>query len=288
MLELPFTLNNHRGWPIRGVVRRTPEGGRAGLVVLSHGFKGFKDWGHGPYLGRRLAGAGFTAVSFNFSGNGIGDNPVEFTELDRFRQNTLTTEVLDLDQVLRAATTGLPGVPSGMERRPALLGHSRGGLITILVAGRQATDSPGSPGRVGRIVTWAGVGTLRGRWDEATRAAWRLRGCLEVVNTRTGQTMEMGLAALDDIESHFDEYDPCRVISGLSIPSLIIHGTADTSVPFAEAEGLHRAARLSRLVPVAGADHTFGAVHPFAGTTPQLEEAISATIAFLLEPDAGA
>jgi uncharacterized protein len=287
MLEAPFTLTNHRGWPIRGVVRRLPDGGQAGLVVQCHGFKGFMDWGHGPYLARRLAEEGFTAVSFNFSGSGIGDDPVKFTEFDRFRENTLTTEVLDLEMVLQAATTGLSGVPAGLQRRPALLGHSRGGLIVLVVAGRQKSAPPPDAGRVGRVITWAGVGLLRGRWDEATLAEWRRRGSLPVVNSRTGQVMEMGLGALEDIEAHLDDYDPRRVIPGLSIPSLIIHGTADTSVPFSEAEGLYRAAgpRLARLVPIEGADHTFGAVHPFRGTTPRLEQAIAATISFLREPE---
>ena len=37
-----------------------------------HGFKGFKDWGFFPHLADRLARAGLVAVSFNFSGSGVG------------------------------------------------------------------------------------------------------------------------------------------------------------------------------------------------------------------------
>ena len=48
---------------------RFPENnkGELPLVILCHGFKGFKDWGCFPYLMEKIAAEGNYAVSFNFS-----------------------------------------------------------------------------------------------------------------------------------------------------------------------------------------------------------------------------
>ena len=62
-------------------------------VIFVHGFKGFKDWGFVPYLCNYFAEQGFFTITFNFSHNGIGDNPLEFTELEKFakKRNTNST-----------------------------------------------------------------------------------------------------------------------------------------------------------------------------------------------------
>jgi fermentation-respiration switch protein FrsA (DUF1100 family) len=69
---------------------------------------------------------------------------------------------------------------------------------------------------------------------------------------------------------------------------LLLHGAADQTVPVSEAEALARAAEPTagiggvsparRTILLPGADHTFGAVHPFAGPTPELAEAIDETV----------
>src|SRR6185295_15752284 len=66
-----------------------------GVVVFLHGFKGFKDWGPWPTLMEQLAEEGFITLAFNFSHNGIGDDPLNFTEFDRFARNTFTRDLAE-------------------------------------------------------------------------------------------------------------------------------------------------------------------------------------------------
>ncbi|TPW16123.1 MAG: hypothetical protein FD129_780, partial [bacterium] len=244
------------------------------ILVLVHGFKGFKDWGHFPFVAGRLAETGVPVVSFNLSGSGIGEHPEKFTELDRFRENTLTREVADLDLVLEALKADqLPGTLAG-HRRFILLGHSRGAIATTVIAGRR-------PDIVG-LVNWAGVGVLRDRYPEEVRRDWRANGELPVVNGRTGQLMPIGLQALDDLESHLDDYSPRHLASALVVPHLLIHGDADSSVPAAESEAVAAASGgRTRLVVLPGADHTFGSIHPFAGEGPHLTRALALTREFI-------
>jgi fermentation-respiration switch protein FrsA (DUF1100 family) len=59
-----------------------------------------------------------------------------------------------------------------------------------------------------------------------------------------------------------------------------VHGDSDESVPVAEGRLLAAGGR-GELCAIPGAGHTFGAVHPFGGRTPHLEQALAATIEFL-------
>lgn len=244
------------------------------VLVLVHGFKGFKDWGHFPLVAERLADSGTVVISINLSGSGIGANPEEFTELDRFRLNTLTREVNDLDVVLDALRDGrLPGPNSG-DPRIVLLGHSRG-AITTTVAAHRRPDIHG-------LINWAGVGQLRARYPEDVRRQWRTDGELPVVNGRTGQLMPIGLEALDDLEQHLDDYSPDKLAPLIRVPFELLHGDADSSVPLAESEAVVRASNgRARLTVLPGADHTFGSVHPFAGEGPHLTRALALTQGFI-------
>jgi len=88
---------------------------------------------------------------------------------------------------------------------------------------------------------------------------------------------------LDDIERNAAGLDIEAAAGRLAIPWLVIHGTADESVRFAEAERLKAASVRpdSRLLAIEGAGHTFGAVHPWRSTTPELEVVFDSTLRWL-------
>src|SRR5438105_13815885 len=72
--------------PIRGDAY-VPDGS-LGTVVVCHGFKGFAHGGFFPYLAQRLWERSLTAITFDFSGTGIGADRLNFTELERCYSNT--------------------------------------------------------------------------------------------------------------------------------------------------------------------------------------------------------
>jgi len=240
-------------------------------VVVVHGFKGFKDWGMFPHLAERLARAGFTAVSFNLSGSGV-DDAGEFSLPDRFGHNTFSAELQDLGRVVNALMNGELGVPapSGL----ALVGHSRGGGIAAL---QTARDS-----RISALVTWAAVCRVE-RWAAEQRSAWRDTGHIEIQNTRTGQIFPLYTDVLDDIEQNAKSLDIEAAAGRIRVPWLIIHGTEDESVGFTEAKSLKAASsrRKTRLLPIEGGSHTFGATHPWRSATPQLDTVFDATLSWL-------
>jgi alpha-beta hydrolase superfamily lysophospholipase len=250
-------------------------GGRASsrpAVVVVPGFKGFKDWGMFPPFAERLARAGLSAVSMNLSGSGVDDRG-EFTLVERFGHNTYSAELDDLLRVVAALAGGELGVapPTSI----GLVGHSRGGGIGVLAAGEDR--------RIGALVTWAAISSVA-RWSPAEQRAWREAGMKEIVNTRTGQRLPLYPDILDDIERHaLQRLDILGGAARLAIPWLILHGTADEAVSALEAEALHAAGREvgARHVPVDGAGHTFGTVHPWQGETPHFRLVADETLGFL-------
>ena len=125
VIERPFSIPRDDGTTIRGDLRLAEGETPVGAVVVAHGFKGFKDWGLFPYLCQRLAEGGHAVVSFNFSLNGIGDYPTEFTELEDFARNTFSRDVDEILIVLEQVRSG--GILAVPPTRLGLLGHSRGG-----------------------------------------------------------------------------------------------------------------------------------------------------------------
>ena len=251
-------------------VRAAGRGSPRPAVVIVHGFKGFKDWGMFPPLAERLAQAGFSAVSFNVSGSGV-DESGEFVWPERFGRNTFSAELGDLAGVTDALANGALGTTAPTSI--GLIGHSRGGGMALLQAARDP--------RVRALVTWAGISTVD-RWTSAEEVAgWRERGRLDVVNTRTGQVLPLYPDVLDDVAANKEgPLDIQRSAALLERPWLLIHGTGDTSVSVTEADRLARAARPPgfRKILREGAGHTFGAVHPWKGSTPELDTAISETV----------
>lgn len=279
MIHRRFTLTSRLGEPIRGDLRLPAVPGPHPVVVCCHGFKGFKDWGFHPWLGGRLAEAGLAAVHFDFSRNGVRADGGDIEDLDAFRDNTLSIERDDLDTVLDVLLSGSLD-PSLDPSRLALLGHSRGGGIALLGAAERH--------EVKALATWAAVSHFDRMNDEPALAEWRRTGVYEVVNSRTGQMLPMGVAFLDDVLRNLDRLDLRAAAARLEAPWLVVHGLADETVPFGEAEALRAASgKRASLLALDGAGHTFGAVHPFAGPTPHLTEALEATIDHLRTTLAG-
>ncbi len=270
-----FEIKNPSGDTIAGNVHlptkpvRTP----IPVVVQCHGFKSFKDWGFHPVLSESLSEAGYAAIRFNFSHNGVEGDSQDFDRLDLFAKNTISKEIEDLTAVLDA----IPNLPGG-DRLDSdwivILGHSRGAAPMILAGSKYSG--------VRTLMSWAGIASVD-RYSEEIKELWRRDGKIEIPNLRTGQQMPMDISILDDIEANKQQYDISSACSQLSIPLLVVHGDEDETVSFSEGSLLHdyspRGLRKLQIIP--GGTHTFGAAHPFEESTEELDEAIRVTLDWL-------
>ena len=266
-----FELRGSDDGPLRGDIRAAGDGNGCPAVVICHGFKGFKDWGFFPHIAARLAHAGCVAVSFNFSGSGVGPDGESFSEPERFGHMTYTGDLTDLDTVVSALRSGKLAPDLAPPTRVGVLGHSRGGGTAILFADRFP--------RIDALVTWSAIAKPL-RWGGKTLVKWRVSGKLDVENARTGEVLPLYRDLLDEIKGDREGRFEIRGAAGrLDMPWLIVHGERDDVVPLAEAETLAGAgAQVAELLTIAHGGHTFGARHPWAGTTPELDQAMDATV----------
>ncbi|AIQ11120.1 alpha/beta hydrolase family protein [Paenibacillus durus] len=248
---------------------RFPSRGEAdSLIVIAHGYKGFKDWGMFPYVAESLSGK-HEVVTFNFSHGGIGADLQNFTELEKFARNTYHRELKDLNVLLSYLSQHpkLGGLPL------FLLGHSRGGGVCLL----HALDSPGE---VAGVISWNGVTDLD-LFTEDQKQDMREKGRAYVLNGRTGQQMPLDAVILEDLERQKERYNIIERMRTAKFPVTLIQGSNDVARLRQGSEKLTALRPDIDWVQIPGGDHTFGTVHPFAGPTPQSEQAIAATEAFI-------
>jgi uncharacterized protein len=238
-------------------------------IILVHGFKGFKDWGFCPYIGEYFSRRNFFAITFNFSHNGIGSNLVEFTELDKFAENTFSLEILELSEIIDAYKDNFFGRSNNLP--VGLLGHSRGGGISLLTAKLNKN--------VNAVAVWASVSNFD-RYSNRQKEMWRKKGVFEVLNSRTKQVMRLNVSLLDDLEKNKDTIlNIENAVKHLNIPLFIAHGEQDLAVPIKEAEILYNWSdkKMTEFYKISSAGHTFDAKHPFEGSNLKLEQLLDKT-----------
>jgi dienelactone hydrolase len=257
-----FELTSAEGLSIRGNFD-VPKNARA-LVLVVHGFKGFKDWGFFPWLAEHLCGHRFVICRFNMSRSGIGENPETFDRLDLFAEDTYSCQIADLRQVAQYARSRFSGLPI------FLLGHSRGGGVALLAA-------KGVSGLKG-VVTWSSIARAD-RWTDSEKKEWREKGSMDVVNARTGQVMKVSTAILDDCEAQ--QHDILGATAALGVPLLVLHGGKDDSVqPFESEEIAAQVTDVSHLV-LGNATHTWNASHPLLTLPVELTMAAEISARFI-------
>lgn len=239
-------------------------------ILFIHGFKGFKDWGAHNQVAAFFAASGYRYFKFNLSHSGVTEaQPHEVTDLDAFASNTVSMELLDVDTALNYIAHTYPLNPV------YLIGHSRGGALAILKA---ANDD-----RVNKVITWSAIADFSSLWKKEQEEEWLTEGRIFVENARTKEKMPLNKTLLEDFNAHRDEFDILHAASKVKIPWLILHGDDDVNVKFSVAQQLAQSQPKAKLQKIQGANHVFGASHPYTGQDlpDHLQEVCDKSLAFL-------
>ena len=210
-----------RGWFLPGPAAM-PDTGALPAVVVLHG------WGSAATdllpAAPELLAAGLPLLYLDARGHGRSGS-VDFMSMPRFAE--------DLD----AAVEWLRRDPRIDPDRIGVVGHSVGAGACLLAASRDP--------RIAAVIAIAAMAHPA----ELIRSSRGLRPAPTPLTTRVLTTIE------DTIGHRFDAFAPINTIARIDAPVVVVHGTADTTVPPRDAARLVDAAgpnaRL-RLVPGAG------------------------------------
>ena len=111
-----------------------PETDRCTMVILMHGIFSSKDYNPMPAIAKGLAKAGIASLRFDFNGHGTSEG--------RMQDMTIEKEIADALAVYEYVKS-LPYVSE-----IGFLGHSQGGVVASMAAGRLAAQGQDAPKRL--------------------------------------------------------------------------------------------------------------------------------------------
>lgn len=267
-MKVDFVVYPEHGRPFTADATYMPDGHPKPVVIFTHGFKGFKDWGHFNLLARYFAERGFAFIKFNFAYNGTTvEDHSDMHDLEAFGKNNFSLELDDLQALIDLIydETG-PIMQKELDlNRIYLIGHSRGGGAVILKA---AEDT-----RVKAVATWAAVSDYDQRWTDEQMQQWKQNGVQWILNGRTGQQMPLYYQMVEDYYQNRHRLDIPKVIKKMHQPLLILHGEQDETVPVQMARDLKSWKPDAVLHLLPEANHSFGGSHPYGQS--ELPEAAS-------------
>jgi pimeloyl-ACP methyl ester carboxylesterase len=250
-----------------------PEARPIGVILIAHGFKGYKDYGMFPRIARAMADRGLIAHRFNFSHSGMTNALETFQRPDLFEKDTWNKQVFDYRAVIGAVDHG---ALEGRGLPYVMFGHSRGGVSALLTAGRFADDI--ALARLVGVVTAAAPSTCNSLTREQAEELLEA-GFLVSPSSRTGQALRIGKGFLTEQREDPQSHDLLALAGRITCPVLVIHGENDPTVPATCAHRIAAACRQTTVRIISGADHVYKTPNPLAPeaeASPQLAELLEA------------
>jgi pimeloyl-ACP methyl ester carboxylesterase len=278
MIEERFSFKNHYNDEIKGNILYNEGLKNLPLVIILHGFKGWKDWGFIPYLSKSIAQSNAIVIRFDFSLNGMIEGSDLVAHPGKFASNTVSREISDVTEVFSKFKDGTLVEGKSYEDiwngKVFMVGHSLGGAISILASEVIKPDG---------LVLLASISRFA-RYTDRQKEQWRKDGCLRFTNNRTGQELSINLSYLEDIEQNNYNEKLMSALKNFNHPVLILHGSEDMTVPVSEANEIAGALKNNhglRMKIIERTGHTFGVEHPFTKTNQALEDLITETKQFI-------
>lgn len=209
--------------------------GHCPMVILMHGIFSSKDYIPMPQIARGLSAAGIGSVRFDFNGHGKSEG--------RMQDMTIERELADARAVWDYVA-GLPYVSA-----VGLLGHSQGGVVASMAAGRLALEGMAPAGMVliapGAVIKEACQGGkfFNARFDPKDPPEY----------VRCWGTMKLGREYMLSTQE-LDIYGTAASYGG---PVLLLHGDRDGIVPmWCSEKYLQTYGQQAKLSVVEGENHT--------------------------------
>lgn len=274
--------NRHRDALYATVTPASGEVPRGPLLLILHGFKGFRNYSFLPWIAQSMSMHGVMSIRMDFSLNGMNGTSWMVQDTDAFARNTISREVDDVHDLLAAVELldEFAYVRDHWDGRLFIVGHSRGGGITQVVTRELLAQRPDLHLK---SVVLNSVGTWL-RWTPRQRELWARDGGMTFTNERTGQQLRMNMSYIDDLEQHAERLSLVEAARDCGRALQFIHAEADLTVPLTEIMNLRSTSQcLGDLTVITNTTHTFGMTHPVDRITPGLVDMLTHVRTWLLQ-----
>ncbi len=231
-MEEQIRFENRVGEQLAGTLHRPDQGGGSHGVVLGHCFTCSRHTGILRDLANELSAGGFLALRFDFSGNGQSQGA--------FVESTYSKQISEMQVAIDRLK----------EEGPAwvgLAGHSLGAVVSVLTA---ASDDD-----VRAVCAFAG--RISGLTPRHFLSGEQIRE-LEQTGAVHFQSRGRALKLTEEFFSDADRFKMPKVVAGLQVPLMVVHGDADDIIPVEEAYKVKDAnPDAVELEIMPGADHMF-------------------------------
>jgi len=218
---------------------------RPPIVILCHGFTGHKNcYREFVDISRELCNEGFAVYRFDFRGSGESAR--------EFQEQTHTTMLEDLETVVSEFEEN-----NQIGEDIFLIGHSQGGFIAKLFVAENND-------RVEGLISWMGRAYDIEDW-------WADRYCREM--EKRGFIYANGEKITEEYYQDSKKYSIEEAFEKIQIPTLLIYGTHDYTVPLDEGERANEKIENSELEIIEGLNHDLN----------QTEELVNKTLESLKE-----
>jgi uncharacterized protein len=232
-MQKKILLRNSQGIDLCGILANPAGDRKQPVTILCHGFSTSKDGRTYVRLEEILNQNGIATFRFDFFGHGESEG--------RFEDITLSESV---DDVLNA----LEYIRKSGFTRIGLFGSSFGGMASILAASR--SDLPLLLALKSPVTDYRTMPLTQLTDDEVEE--WKGRGFIEI-ETFNNEKRRLNYTFYEDAkETH--AYDAALRIK---IPTLIVHGEADETVPVKQSRKAAKRIPDCRLVTIPGCDHVY-------------------------------
>jgi len=168
-------------------------------------------------------------LKFNFSHNGTTlENPSDFDDMEAFGNNNFCIELDDLNFVIDWILNNHYFKNEININEIHLLGHSRGGAISILKSNEDK--------KIKSVISWASPSNLLSRLPSGDKLnTWKKTNVAYIYNSRINKNMPMYYQFYENCILNKQRLSIEKSIKRQTKPHLVIHGSEDPTVPVDDA-----------------------------------------------------
>jgi len=232
-------FKNSKGNKLCGILSNPTSQKRTPIIILCHGFSTSKDGRTYLRLEEILNNNGISTFRFDFFGHGESEG--------KFEEITTSEAVDDIQNAIQFLKA------SGY-KKIGLFGSSFGGMASIIAASKTndlyvlALKSPVSDY----------LGKISSQEDEQEIKVWKEKGFI-YVTAPDGRRLKLNYSFFEDAE-RVNGYQSSKKIK---IPTLIVHGDKDETVPIEQSKKTASLIENCRLEIIKGGDHTYSKADNF-------------------------